>query len=216
MRYNHAMPRDNQTWLHDLRSSQNRDSALADLHDVLARVLPKALSRWLSPDSGHFDSFLEDIVQETLLRVMDKLDSFEGRSQFTTWVYKIATRIALNELRHRRWKEVSLDGLESSDDPNEIPSERFASDDPRPESVLERKDAVTLVETILAEELTPRQRAVMTAIGIKGVPMDEVAHRMGTNRNAIYKMMHDARLRLKRRLKREGFDPEELLNLFGK
>ncbi|HRQ22336.1 MAG TPA: sigma factor-like helix-turn-helix DNA-binding protein, partial [Anaerolineales bacterium] len=89
-------------------------------------------------------------------------------------------------------------------------------DDPHPESALERKDAVALVETILAEELTPRQRAVMTAIGIKGVPMDEVAHRMGTNRNAIYKMMHDARLRLKRRLKREGFDPEELLNLFGK
>ncbi len=210
------MPRDNQTWLHDLRSPQERDSALADLHDVLVRVLPKALSRWLSPDSGHFDTFLEDVIQETLLRVMDKLDSFEGRSQFTTWVYKIAIRIALNELRHRRWKEVSLDGLESSDDPSEIPSERFTSDDPRPESALERKDAAILVETILAEELTPRQRAVMTAIGIKGVPMDEVAHRMGTNRNAIYKMMHDARLRLKRRLKREGFDPEELLNLFGK
>jgi RNA polymerase sigma-70 factor (ECF subfamily) len=216
MHYNYVMPRDNQTWLHDLRSPDARDSALADLHDVLARVLPNALSRWLSPDSGHFDAFLEDVIQETLLRVMDKLDSFEGRSQFTTWVYKIAIRIALNELRHRRWREVSLDGLESSDDPNEIPSERFASDAPHPESALERKDAVTLVETILAEELTPRQRAMMTAIGIKGVPMDEVAYRMGTNRNAIYKMMHDARLRLKRRLKREGFEPEELLSLFGK
>jgi RNA polymerase sigma-70 factor (ECF subfamily) len=209
------MPRDNQTWLHDLRSSQNRDSALADLHDVLARVLPKALSRWLSPDSGHFDAFLEDVTQETLLRVTDKLDSFEGRSQFTTWVYKIATRIALNELRHRRWKEVSLDGLESSDDPSEIPSERFASDDPYPEAVAERKDATVLVERILAEELTPRQRAVLTAIGVKGVPMDEVAKRMGTNRNALYKMMHDARLRMRRRLKREGFEPEELLDLFG-
>ncbi len=209
------MPRDNQTWLHDLRSPQNRDSALMELHDTLVRVLPRALSRWLSPDSGHFDSFLEDVIQETLLRVMDKLDSFEGRSQFTTWVYKIAIRIALNELRHRRWKEVSLDGLESSDDPSAIPSERFASDDPRPEAIAERKDAASLVERILAEELTPRQRAVLTAVGVKGVPMDEVAKRMGTNRNALYKMMHDARLRMRRRLKREGFEPEELLDLFG-
>jgi RNA polymerase sigma-70 factor (ECF subfamily) len=193
-----------------------RDSALAELHAILQKVLPRALANWLPSDSSRFDSFLEDTIQETLLRALDKLDSFEGRSQFTTWVYKIAIRIALNELRHRRWKEVSLDGLESSDDPNEIPSERFASDDPRPEAIAERKDATALVEKILAEELTPRQLAVLTAIGVKGVPMDEVAKRMGTNRNALYKMMHDARLRLKHRLQREGYSPEDLLELFGK
>lgn len=56
----------------------------------------------------------------------------------------------------------------------------------------------------------------MTAIGVKGVSMDEISRRMGTNRNALYKMMHDARLKLKHRLKREGYDPEELLALFGK
>jgi RNA polymerase sigma-70 factor (ECF subfamily) len=208
--------RDNESWLKDLRAaSAQRDSALADLHETLLRVLPRALARWLSPESGQFEAFIEDVSQETLLRVLDKLDLFEGRSQFTTWVYKIATRIALNELRHRKWKEVSLDGLEEGDDPDQTPSERFASSDPHHETVLERKEAINLVERILAEELTPRQRAVMEAIGVKGVSMDEVARRMGTNRNALYKMMHDARLRLKRRLKREGFDPEELLNLFG-
>jgi RNA polymerase sigma-70 factor, ECF subfamily len=210
------MPRDNQTWLQDLRAfGETRDSAIADLRAILQRVLPRAFSNWLSPDAGHFDAFLEDVLQETLLRVLDRLDSFEGRSQFTTWVYKIAIRIALNELRHRKWKEVSLDGLEEGDDPDGMPSERFSSGDPHPESIVERKDAIALVERILAEELTPRQHALMTAIGVKGVPMDEVAHRMGTNRNALYKMMHDARLRLKRRLKREGFEPEELLDLFG-
>jgi RNA polymerase sigma-70 factor (ECF subfamily) len=209
--------RDNEHWLNDLRASDlQRDSALEDLHAILLRVLPQVLSRWLPPSSGHFESFVEDVAQETLLRVLDHLDSFEGRSQFTTWVYKIAIRIALNELRRRKWKEVSLDELEEGDDPDKISSERFAANDPLPETELERKDAVNLVERILAEELTPRQRAVMTAIGVKGVSMEEVARRMGTNRNALYKMMHDARLRLKRRLKREGFDPEELLDLFGK
>jgi RNA polymerase sigma-70 factor, ECF subfamily len=178
--------RDNQTWLADLRSSDERgDAALADLHATLLRVLPSALSRWLSPDTGHFDAFLEDVIQETLMRVIDRLDSFEGRSQFTTWVYKIAIRLALNELRHRKWKEVSLDGLEESDEPDEMPSEHFASSDLHPESVLERKDAMALVKRIFDEELTLRQRAAMMAVNVKGVPMEEVARRIGTNRNAL-------------------------------
>jgi len=209
-------PRDNQAWLADLRASgEQRDSALADLSATLRRVLPGALARWLSPESGQFDAFLEDMIQETLMRVLDRLDSFEGRSQFITWVYKIAIRIALNELRHRKWKEVSLDGLEESSEPDEMPSERFASPDPHPESALERKDAMELVKRIFEEELTPRQRTAMMAISVKGVPMEIVAQRMGTNRNALYKMMHDARLRLKNRLEREGLRPDELLDMFG-
>lgn len=208
--------RDNQTWLADLRASgEQRDSALADLSATLRRVLPGALARWLSPEAGQFDAFLEDMIQETLMRVLDRLDSFEGRSQFTTWVYKIAIRIALNELRHRKWKEVSLEGLEEGGEPDEMPSERFTSSDPQPESALERKDAMELVKRIFEEELTPRQRAAMMAVSVQGVPMEVVARRMGTNRNALYKMMHDARLRLKGRLEREGFRPEELLDMFG-
>lgn len=208
--------RDNETWLSDLRGSpEQRDAALADLRDILARILPKALSRWLSQESGNFDAFIGDVTQETLLRVMDRLDSFEGRSQFTTWVYKIAIRIALNELRHRKWREVSLDGLEEGDEPDEMPSERFVSDAPLPENVTEQNDAVSLVQRILAEELSPRQRAAMLAHGVQGVPLEEIAQRMGTNRNALYKMLHDARLRMRRRLKREGYEPEEILALFG-
>jgi len=116
------------------------------------------------------------------------------------WIILIHSRVSVN----------SPHGFTKS------PSERFASDDPHPETTLERRQAVELIERILAEELTPRQRTIMDAIGIKGVSMDEIAIRMGTNRNAIYKMLHDIRLRIKRRLKREGFDPEELLILFGK
>lgn len=208
--------RDNQNWLADLKASADqRDSALADLRNTLHRVLPGTLARWLPPDTGHFDTFLEDTIQETLMRVIDRLDTFEGRSQFTTWVYKIAIRIALNELRHRKWKEVSLDGLEEGDEPDQMPSERFASSDPRPESFVEQKDAIALVKRIFNEELTPRQRAALTAISVKGVPMEEVARRMGTNRNALYKMLHDARLRLKGRLQREGLRTDELLSMFG-
>jgi len=208
--------RDNQTWLADLQTSgERRELALADLHAILLRILPSVLARWLPPRIGDLDSFLEDTIQETLMRVLDRLDTFEGRSQFTTWVYKIAIRIALNELRHRRWKEVSLDGLEEGVEPDQMPSERFASSDPHPESLIEQKDAMALVKRIFNEELTPRQRAALTAISVKGVPIEEIARRMGTNRNALYKMLHDARLRLKGRLQREGLRTDELLSMFG-
>lgn len=210
------MQRDNRSWLEDLRSEgQGRENALVELRDILSRVLPKALSRYLSPDSGHFDAFLEDVSQETLLRVLDRLDSFEGRSQFTTWVYKIAIRIALNELRLRKWKEVSLDGLEEGPEPDQMPSKRFAASDPDPEAVAEQNDAMAMVRRIIQEELTPRQRTIMMAVNVQGLPLDVVAERTGTNRNALYKMMHDARLKLKRRLEREGLSPAELITMFG-
>jgi len=210
------MPRDNAAWLADLSAdSEQRDSALADLHTILLRILPNALSRWLAPSSSHFDTFLEDVAQETLIRVLDRLDTFQGRSKFTTWVYKIAINIALSELRLRKWKEVSLDGLEEGSDPDQMPSKIFESPDPHPETFLERQDAVALVQKIIEEELSPRQRAVMMAVHLQGVPMDVVAQRTNSNRNAVYKMMHDARLRLKHRLEREGMSPEELLSVFS-
>ncbi len=208
--------RDNKTWLTDLRAEgAQKEAALDDLHAILLRILPAALSRWLPSTSSHFESFIEDMAQETLLRVVDRLDSFQGRSKFTTWVYKIGVNIGLGELRLRKWKEVSLDGLEESNHPDEMPSERFASEMPSPEGMLERKNVIDMVQRVMKEELTPHQHQVMMAVAVQGVPLGVVAERLGSNKNALYKLMHDARLRLKRRLEREGLSPADLLAVFG-
>ena len=208
-------PRDNDSWLRDLHAGgTQRDGALADLHTLLIRTLPRGLSRWLAREDPEFEALIEDTAQETLLRVLNGLDSFEGRSQFTTWAYKIAVRVALNELRRRRWRDVSLDGLEA-DDPDTAAPRQFASSDPGPESVVEQADILGLVQVILAEELTQRQRAAMLAISVQGVPLEEVARRMGTNRNALYKLMHDARQKLKARLEGRGFGMPEIMDLFS-
>jgi len=209
-----TLKRENADWLRDLQSAgEAREAALADLMTMLQRALPNGLSRWLSPDHPQFDDLLADVIQNTLMRVLDNLHTFEGRSQFTTWAYKIAARVALNELRHRRWRNVSLDGLEGEED-DASPFE-FSSTEVRPDTAMERGDMLALVERILAEELTERQRAAMNAIHMRGVPMEEVARRMHTNRNALYKLLHDARLRLKNRLEREGLSPKELLEMFS-
>jgi len=216
IRYNKFMARNNDAWLADLRSEgTQRENALGDLREIILRMLPSALTRQLSPENEHFEPFIQDVAQETLLRVLDHLDTFEGRSKFTTWVYTIAIRIALSELRLRKWKEVSLDQLEESQDPDQAPFETFSNDDPNPETVIEQKQTMMKIKSIIDQELTPRQRAVMMAVNVEGVPLDVIAQRLGSNRNAVYKMMHDARVKLKSRLELEGYSPVELLNMFG-
>ena len=148
--------RNNDTWLRDLRARDvQRAAALADLRAVLLRALPQGLSTMLSPENPAFESLIEDTAQETLLRVMDSPDTFEGRSQFTTWMYKISARVALNELRCRRRRDVALEGLEGDEADDRAPPQ-FAASDLGPESVIQRADALQRVQQILAEELTER------------------------------------------------------------
>ena len=207
--------RDNQTWIHDLQSPGSaREAALADLHTTLLQALPRLLTRWLSPGDPALEILAEDVAQETLLRVLDKLDTFEGRSRFTTWVYKIAVRIALSDLRKERWKEVSLD--EMMENAGGAAEPGFVQvGEAGPEFATEQRDALRHFQRILSEELTGKQRQALISVGVKGIPMQEVARRMGTNRNALYKLMHDARLRLKHRLEQEGLPIEELLEMFN-
>jgi len=211
------MPRTNADWLSDLRSTGSlRDAALTDLRTRILSALPRALSPWLSSADPRFEPLAEETAQETLLRVLSHLDTFEGRSQFTTWVYKIAVRVALSELRRQKWRDVSLDDLlEEKDDQ---PAQTRLEIDPAvgPETAAERADLLERVRRIIAEGLTDRQRTALVAIGVRGMPPDEVARRMGMQPNALYKLIHDARLRLKRRLESEGLTPAEILTLFEK
>ena len=88
--------RTNEEWLQDLKADgPEKEAALADLRATILTGLPYALSNYLSPDNPQFSSLTEEVAQETLLRAIDHLDSFEGRSRFTTWVQKIAWRYSL-------------------------------------------------------------------------------------------------------------------------
>lgn len=208
--------RTNEQWLSDLRAGGfRRETALADLRAEILYGLPFALQNWLAPDDPHFSALTEEVAQETLLRVLAHLDSFEGRSQFTTWAHKIAARAALTELRRRKWREVSLESLLEGETENTSPR-RMARNAAisSPERVVEKAELLAHVQRIIDEELTDRQRLAMTAVMLKGMPLEEVARRMGTERNALYKLLHDARLRLKRRLARDGLAVGELLAMF--
>jgi RNA polymerase sigma-70 factor (ECF subfamily) len=206
--------RNNEEWLNDLRTTgETYETAVADLRAVIARGLPFALSRWLSPANPQFDSLVEEVTQETVLRVLDQLDTFQGRSQFTTWVHKIAIRIALTELRRKRWQDTSLDEIVDNE---EIPAPQGLLRDTSvsPEGAAERADMLAHVRRVINEELTERQRNALVMLGLQGMPMEVTARKLNTNRNALYKLLHDARLRLKSRLEAEGLSAQEILAAF--
>lgn len=205
--------RTNEEWVADLRAGGDRQAlALEDLRAIILRGLPYAIAGRLNPNSPESEALTEEVVQETLMRVLQYLDTFEGRSQFTTWAHKIAVRAALTELRRVRWREVPLPEMEMNEDVDtsyrELPDEQAS-----PEEQLSRAEMMSRVNQIIMEELTEKQRKALLAI-MEGFPLEEAAQRMGTTRNALYKMLHDARLRLKKRLEKEGLTPQEILAVF--
>ena len=158
--------RTNEEWLSDLQSEgERRESALADLRANLLTGLPYALSRWLSPSNPQFDALAEEVVQEALFRVLDHLDTFEGRSQFTTWANKIAVRLAISELRRQRWKDVSLDELLDNPD-TPPPANLMEAPGISPETRSEQGEMLALVQRLIDTELTERQRQALVAIGV--------------------------------------------------
>ncbi len=206
--------RTNSDWLGNLRAKGPvGEAAIADLRTIVRSGLPHALAGWLSRTDAQFEGLVEDVAQETIMRVLDRLDSFEGRSQFTTWVHKIAVNIALTELRRRRWRDVSLENLLDESGEERVPP-ALGSESPDPQRAVEQKEMEEMLQRLMAEELTEKQRLALTAVSLRGIALEEVARQMGTNRNALYKLLHDARIRLKRRLQREGLTPEEVLSVF--
>jgi RNA polymerase sigma-70 factor (ECF subfamily) len=177
------------------------------------RGLRGALAGHVSSD---FDSAaIEDFAQDALVKILGNLDSFRGESRFTTWAQKIAVRVAFTELRRKRWRDVSLQDLVARYGAVRARMDTVADPSPTPEQLLSQQVLLTILERLIAEELTDRQRQALVAVEIDEVPLEEVARRMGTNRNALYKLLHDARRRLKRRMMAEGISPHDLLAVLG-
>lgn len=205
--------RSNQEWLDELNEvGQVREVALQDLRKIIFDGLTIALVNRFSSRNPHFIPFIEEVSQNTLIRVLDKMQTFEGRSKFTTWVHKIAVHIALTELRRQRWKDVSMEEL--TDVEQGLFSPAILGDkSPGPETRTEQRDILTRIHEIIQNELTDKQRQAMIAI-MDGMPLAELARRMNMSPNALYKLLHDARLRLKRRMAFEDLTPGDVLALF--
>jgi RNA polymerase sigma-70 factor, ECF subfamily len=198
--------RTNEQWLAELRGP-NPDEALADLYDLLVRGLRAAFGGY----GGGVEANFGDFAQEALIRITGSLDSFRGESRFTTWAQKIAMNVALNELKRRRWRDVSLQDLI---DRREGADRGPADTEVTPEQLTLQNMVLGELRRMVEEELTDKQREAVVAVLLEGMPVSEVAKRMGTNQNALYKLLHDARRKLKKRMEAAGLPPQEVLAAF--
>jgi RNA polymerase sigma-70 factor, ECF subfamily len=198
--------RTNEQWLAELRGP-NPDEALADLYELLVRGLRAALGG----RADGVDANIGDFAQEALIKIVSNLDSFRGESRFTTWAKKIAINVALTELKRRRWRDVSLQDML---DRRTATGRGLADPQLTPEQVAFQNMVLAKLRRIIDEELTDRQREAVVAVILEGMPIAEVARRMGTNQNALYKLLHDARKKLKLRMEAAGLSPQEVLAVF--
>jgi RNA polymerase sigma-70 factor (ECF subfamily) len=212
--------RTNEQWLADLAGSADvQADAIEDLRQRLQRGIFYYLSRERS-DLSHLSNqeitqMAEDLAQDATLRVMENLNSFRGDSRFTTWATKIAVRVAISDLRRARYKDFSLEDLTA--DGELLPASAAnvnSSPTPTPEDATERADVALKIRKALEEVLTERQYQALSAVALQGVPLEVVAERMGTNRNALYKLLHDARRKLRTYLESQGLSTDYMLNLF--
>ena len=202
------MSRDNAAWVASLNSDgPEQQAALADLRSALLGGLHRALSNHVRPD----DAFLEDTVQDALVRILDRLSQFEGRSRFLTWAMSIAIRVAMSELRRRRWKDISLDDVMSDSD---FTPERAVDDTRGPQTAAEQNAILSKMHELIQNDLTEKQRTALLA-ELKGMPQDEIARHLGSNRNAVYKLTHDARKRLRRGLETAGYGVDDIQTTFA-
>jgi len=142
----------------------------------------------------------EDIAQETFIRALEKLDSFEGRSQFFTWVYRIAVHRALNAKRSagvRRAMPIEDPRVDAAIDVD-------ADGDPR--------KAVELQETygqLLAafDGLSDVLRTTLVLVTLQGMSHAEAAVVLGSTEGTIAWRVHEARKQMQQTLRRLERDP---------
>ena len=179
-----------------------RDEAVARLHGALVRVARSELHRrhgQLNVSGPELDDLAHQAAADAMLAIMARLDQFRGESRFTTWAYKFVMFEVSAKIGRHFWRTPHI--AFGAEDWDRLP-DRFGFD-PAHES--ERRDFVRAVRRAVDEDLTAHQRLIFVTLVLDGVPLDALAEKLGSSRNAIYKTMFDARRKLRASLVANGY-----------
>jgi RNA polymerase sigma-70 factor, ECF subfamily len=188
---------ESKSWLDALRSEGHvREQAVARLHELLLRAARFEVARRAGRAGGDLDDIAMQSADDALVAVLAKLDGFRGESRFSTWAYKFAVLDAAVKLRRRPWQ-----GRDLPLEPERWPQ---LGDAASPQADVERRELLAATRRAIDAELTPHQREILVAVALNCVPIDVLAERLGTTRGALYKTIHDARRKLRRRLEADG------------
>jgi RNA polymerase sigma-70 factor (ECF subfamily) len=190
-------------WLRALgNASPQREAALTRLHELLVRIARGEVAR-RGPRLRITGPELEDLAYQAaadaLLAITGKIGQFRGESRFTTWACKFVIFEVSAKIGRHFWRHPGVP--RDAEDWDRLPG-RFGFE---PAQEAEWRDLLTALRRAVDTELTPRQRAVFVAIVLNDVPLDALVAELASSRNAIYKMLFDARRKLRSALAANGY-----------
>jgi RNA polymerase sigma-70 factor, ECF subfamily len=198
-----ALDAESAEWVRALAGTgSRREEATARLHGLLVRIALADAGR-RGPRLRITGPELEDLAYQAaadaLLAITAKLGQFRGESRFTTWAYKFVIFEVSAKLGRHFWRHPAV--RFDAEDWDRLP-DRFGVE---PEREAEWGDLLAALRRAVDTELTPRQREIFVALVLNGVPLDALVVKLASNRNAIYKMLFDARRKLRAALVANGY-----------
>jgi len=197
-----TLDRESAEWLCDLQGNGGaREQAIARLHALLLRVARGVASRRREtlPDRAieDVDDLCVQAVNDAVMAVLAKLDTYRGAARFTTWACKFAIVETSSRLRRHAWRQrkVELD---------DTIWDRLPDAAAPILQRLENDQLIVALHRAIDDHLTERQRLIFQSVAMDDVPIDVLAERLETSRGAIYKTLHDARANLRRALIEAG------------
>lgn len=134
---------------------------------------------------------VDDLVQTAFVEAFRSLPDFRGDALFSTWLTRIAVRVAWRGRRRKVGAAVVMP-LDETTEP--------ASPAPGPERVTAARESLAVVESLL-DELRPKRRAAFVLHVLEGYSMEEVAAILNASTAAVKVRVHDARRHIERRIK---------------
>ena len=196
---------ESRAWVEGLSATgAEHTAAIERLHDLLLRAtIAEARRRehiYPEIEGAELDDICGQAADDAVVAVIGKLDGYRGASRFTTWAYGFAILEVSVKLRRHAWRGRSIP---TADDDRLW--DRLASDTTgSAQAHVESAQLLGALRRAVAEELTPRQREVFVAVALNDVQIDVVAGQLHSTRGAVYKVLHDARRKLRLRLEHEG------------
>jgi RNA polymerase sigma-70 factor, ECF subfamily len=179
-----------------------REAALARLHAMLVRIARGEVQRRaprLRITGPELDDLAWQAAADAMLAIIGKLGQFRGESRFTTWACKFVILEVSSKIGRHFWRHASVPL--DTEDWDRLP-DAFGFE---PAQEAEWRDLLAALRRAVDNELTPRQREVFVAIVVNQVPLDALVVELASSRNSIYKMVFDARRKLRAALTADGF-----------
>ena len=190
-------------WLGALAGTgPQREAALTRLHEMLLRIAQRECRRRgprLRITGPELDDLAYQAAADAVMAITRKIGQFRGESRFTTWAYKFVIFEVSDKIGRHFWQNPGVPL--NAEDWDKLP-DRFGFE---PAREAEWRDLLAALRRAVDTELSPRQRQVFVAIMVNAVPLDTLAIELSSNRNAIYKMMFDARRKLRAALAANGY-----------